>query len=176
MASNRANWDEATTRTFLALCIEEKNNLNATDKGLTKHGWQNLYRKFRQRTGHIYDNKQLHNKLSQMQRTYMHWRELQQQAGLGRDKNTGGVAADDSYWESEEGDTGAGEQNRGNPPPSSLKNWSCFSAAPPKTGEFCSVPEVSVGNHQVMRARILQSTLQVTPLSNPVSGIGPKDL
>lgn len=103
MATRRACWDDATTKTFLDLCIEQKNLLNYNSRGLSKLGWQNLYRDFKQRTGLIYDSKQLQNKLAQLRRMYTHWRDLQAKTGLGRDRNTGGVAADDSYWEDDEG-------------------------------------------------------------------------
>nr|TKV99325.1 hypothetical protein SEVIR_8G035500v2 [Setaria viridis] len=44
MASSRANWDEKTMKTFLDLCIAEKNQLNWSNKCLTKLGWQHFYR------------------------------------------------------------------------------------------------------------------------------------
>lgn len=47
----------------------------------------------------------------------MTWRRLQKQSGLGRNTQTGGVAADDSFWENEEeGGTSAAPANCGNPP------------------------------------------------------------
>ena len=103
MASNRAAWDDQTTKTFLDLCIAEKNRFNTNDKGLTNHGWQNVYRNFKQQTGKKLDTKQLQNKLGGLKRSYIQWRDLQNQTGLGRDKHTGGVTADDSYWANEEG-------------------------------------------------------------------------
>jgi hypothetical protein len=99
MEKNRANWNESRTKTFLDLCIEQKNLFNWNEKGLNKHGWHNVYAKFRQLTGLHWDNKQLHNKLSQMRLSYSKWRDLQNRTGLGRNKETGGVAADDSYWQ-----------------------------------------------------------------------------
>ncbi|KAJ1264799.1 hypothetical protein BS78_08G029200 [Paspalum vaginatum] len=110
MASNRATWDERTTKLFLDLCIQEKNRFNANDKG--------------QQTGKKLDNKQLQNKLGGLRRAYITWRDLQSRTGLGRDTQTGGIAADDSYWaneegvheEEEEGDTSAAAANCGKPP------------------------------------------------------------
>ncbi|KAJ1255283.1 hypothetical protein BS78_K268600 [Paspalum vaginatum] len=62
------------------------------------------------------DSKQLQNKLAGLRRAYTTWRDLQKQTGLGRDTQTGGEAADDSYWANEEeGDTSAAAANRGKP-------------------------------------------------------------
>jgi hypothetical protein len=41
MATNRANWDVATTKVFLDLCTAENNIMNF-NKGLTKQGWHNM--------------------------------------------------------------------------------------------------------------------------------------
>uniref|UniRef100_K3YMM6 Myb/SANT-like domain-containing protein n=1 Tax=Setaria italica TaxID=4555 RepID=K3YMM6_SETIT len=103
MASSRANWDEATTKIFLDLCIVEKNQLNWSNKCLTKLGWQQVYRNFKQRTGLILGSKQLQNKWSTMRRSFMNWRDLQVQSGLDCDKHTDGVAADSTFWATDEG-------------------------------------------------------------------------
>jgi hypothetical protein len=58
----------ATTKLFLDLCIAEKNQLNFNNKGLTKLGWQHIYRNFREQTGLQYDNKQLQDKLTALKR------------------------------------------------------------------------------------------------------------
>ncbi|KAJ1297332.1 hypothetical protein BS78_01G367300 [Paspalum vaginatum] len=102
MAPNRASWDDTTMKTFLDLCIAEKNRFNGNDKGLTNHGWQNVYRNFKQQTGQTFDSKQMQNKLVGMRRGYIQWCDLQNQTGLDRDKHTGGVADDDSFWETEQ--------------------------------------------------------------------------
>jgi hypothetical protein len=59
MDGQGAKWDENTTKIFLELCIVENEKLNYNKKGLTKTGWSNLYRNFRQQTGRTYDIKQL---------------------------------------------------------------------------------------------------------------------
>jgi hypothetical protein len=103
MSPNRANWDEATTKIFLDLCIVEKNLTNWNSLGLTKQGWQHVYRSFKEQTGLNYDHKQMQNKLSTLRRSFLHWRSLQTHTGLGRDSNTGAIEADDSYWGTQQG-------------------------------------------------------------------------
>ncbi|RCV33833.1 hypothetical protein SETIT_7G114600v2 [Setaria italica] len=43
-----------------------------------------------------------------MRRSFMNWRDLQVQSGLGRDEHTGGVAADSNFWATDEGEISAG--------------------------------------------------------------------
>ncbi|ONL96635.1 hypothetical protein ZEAMMB73_Zm00001d028652 [Zea mays] len=117
MSPNRANWDEATTKIFLDLCIVEKNLTNWNSLGLTKQGWQHVYRSFKEQTGLNYDHKQMQNKLSTLRRSFLHWRSLQTHTGLGRDSNTGAIEADDSYWGTQQGDPSTPQANRGKPPP-----------------------------------------------------------
>uniref|UniRef100_K4AJW4 Uncharacterized protein n=1 Tax=Setaria italica TaxID=4555 RepID=K4AJW4_SETIT len=105
MACSRANWYEAMTKILLDLCIAEKNQFNWSNKCLTKLGWQHI--------------KQLQNKLNAMRRAFQSWKDLQVQSGLGRDKETGGVAADFSFWDDDEGETSAGaaQTSSAKPPP-----------------------------------------------------------
>nr|TKW06281.1 hypothetical protein SEVIR_7G232650v2 [Setaria viridis] len=103
MACNRANWDEATTKILLDLCIVEKNQFNWSNMCLTKLGWQHVYRSFKQQTGLNLGSKQLQNKLNALRRAFQSWKDLQSQSSLGCDKQTGGVAADSSFWDDDEG-------------------------------------------------------------------------
>uniref|UniRef100_K3ZME6 Myb/SANT-like domain-containing protein n=1 Tax=Setaria italica TaxID=4555 RepID=K3ZME6_SETIT len=106
MACNRANWDEATTKTLLDLCIAEKNQFNWSNRCLTKLGWKHVYRSFNQQTGMNLGSK-----------AFLSWKDLQSQSSLGRDKQTGGIAADASFWDDDEGETSAGAAQ-----PSSVKS------------------------------------------------------
>ncbi|XP_012702238.1 uncharacterized protein LOC105914554 [Setaria italica] len=120
MACCRANWDEATTKTLLDLCIAEKNQFNWSNRCLTKLGWQHVYRNFKQQTGLNLGSKQLQNKLNAMRRAFQSWKDLQAQSGLSRDKEIGGVAADSCFWDDDEGETSAGaaQTSSAKPPPS----------------------------------------------------------
>ncbi|XP_034586677.1 uncharacterized protein [Setaria viridis] len=120
MACNRANWDEGTTKTLLDLCIAEKNQFNWSNRCLTKLGWKHVYRSFNQQIGMNLGNKQLQNKLNALRRAFLSWRDSQIQSGLGRDKQTGGVAADPSFWDDEEAETSAGAAQSSSQP-SSIK-------------------------------------------------------
>uniref|UniRef100_K3Y0X4 Myb/SANT-like domain-containing protein n=1 Tax=Setaria italica TaxID=4555 RepID=K3Y0X4_SETIT len=108
MACNRANWDEAMTKTLLDLCIAKKNQFNWSNICLTKLGWKHVYRSFNQQTGMNLGSKQLQNKINALRRAFLSWKDLQSQSGLGRDKQTGGVATDAIFWDDDEAETSAG--------------------------------------------------------------------
>jgi hypothetical protein len=51
MTTDRANWDDATLRTFLELVIVQKNQFHWNQKGLTTIGWANVYPAFTEAMG-----------------------------------------------------------------------------------------------------------------------------
>uniref|UniRef100_K3YN36 Myb/SANT-like domain-containing protein n=1 Tax=Setaria italica TaxID=4555 RepID=K3YN36_SETIT len=111
--NNCASWDEGTTKALLDLCIAQKNQLNWSNKCLTKLGWRNVYSGFRAQTRLHLGSKQLQNKLNNLRRAFLTWLALQNKSGLGRDTQTGGVSADATYWEQDQEDTtGGGAQAR----------------------------------------------------------------
>ena len=102
MAAARTDWDNDLTKVFLDLCIAEKEKLNYNSKkGLTKAGWQNLYRNFHQQTGKLYDRKQLQNKFNSLKRFYRVWKKLKSASGGGWDNRTGTITMDDEWWENQ---------------------------------------------------------------------------
>ncbi|XP_072148404.1 uncharacterized protein [Setaria viridis] len=116
--NNRASWDEPTTKILLELCIEQKNQLNWSDRCLTKLGWRNVHSRFRAATGLQLGTKQLQNKLNNLRRQFFGWRALETSTGLGRDTQTGGVSADATYWEQDQQDTqGRSQPHSVKPPP-----------------------------------------------------------
>ena len=58
------HWDDAPTSYLLDLCIEQKNLLHWNQRGLTKLGWNNVYRRLSDHIGPVYDNKQVQNKVN----------------------------------------------------------------------------------------------------------------
>ncbi|PUZ74926.1 hypothetical protein GQ55_1G106000 [Panicum hallii var. hallii] len=51
--------------------------MNYNKRGLTRLGWQHVYRNFKKLTGLNYDNKQIQNKPTTMRRAFVNWRGLQ---------------------------------------------------------------------------------------------------
>jgi hypothetical protein len=55
-----------TTKIFIDLCIIQKNLNNFNSMGLTKYGWQQVYRNFKEQTDLDYENKKLQNKFNML--------------------------------------------------------------------------------------------------------------
>lgn len=99
MGGGNAYWDDRLTKIFPDICIAEKEKLNYNKKGLTKVGWQNVYRNFREQTCKNYDSKQLQNKSNTLKRQHSLWKKLKNKSGAGWDNNTGTIRCDDDWWE-----------------------------------------------------------------------------
>ena len=104
MDRKRTNWDPASTTLFLDLCIAEKEKkLNWNNQGLTKDGWHNVQRSFKEHGGGRFTPGQMSNKLRTLKKRFMAWKALQMRSGLGRNKTTGGVEAEEELLEAEDG-------------------------------------------------------------------------
>ncbi|WVZ48959.1 hypothetical protein U9M48_000344, partial [Paspalum notatum var. saurae] len=101
MDGGRAKWDEETTKTFLDLCIAEKEKRNYNNRGLTRFGWQNVYRNFRQLTGRAYDTKQMQNKFNTLKRVYKAWKNLKDKSGGGWNNKKNTISLDPELWDTE---------------------------------------------------------------------------
>jgi len=104
MDRKRTNWDPASTTLFLDLCIAEKEKkLNWNNQGLTKDGWRNVQRSFKEHGGGRFTPGQMSNKLRTLKKRFMAWKALQMRSGLGRNKTTGAIEAEEELLEAEDG-------------------------------------------------------------------------
>jgi hypothetical protein len=92
-----AKWDDATTYLFLQIVLDQKRRYNWSKMGLTKHGWNQVYKEFQAQTGNHWENKVLNNKLNTLKKSYNNWRKLLNHTGLGC-RTDGAVTADDTFW------------------------------------------------------------------------------
>ncbi|XP_066326137.1 L10-interacting MYB domain-containing protein-like isoform X2 [Miscanthus floridulus] len=113
MDRGRAHWDNHTTRMFLDLCIAEKEKENYNSKGLTKIGWHNLYRNFKEHTRRVYDTKQLQNKFNSLKRMYNLWRQQNDKTRGEWDKNSSTVTQDADACDNQIAENSAAEDFRG---------------------------------------------------------------
>ena len=58
-----------------------------------------MHKKFRELGGGRFTDRQMSNKLQTLKKRFKRWMDLQKYTGLGRDKTTGGVAADQELLE-----------------------------------------------------------------------------
>ncbi|KAF8666528.1 hypothetical protein HU200_053645 [Digitaria exilis] len=141
MSHDRANWDEQTTSVFLDIVAKQKELCHWANKCPTSIGWTNIWRSFNEITNLGYQKKQLQNKFNDLKRAYFNWRDGCCHTGLGRDPDTGEVAADTVWYAAVHG-----EQSQ---PGEKYKRPSCcdqlfalFGHTPRDRGEL-----VSAGGH-----------------------------
>ncbi|RLN07243.1 hypothetical protein C2845_PM11G16360 [Panicum miliaceum] len=89
MDSNHAHWDPAVTSFFLNLCIAEKDKFNWNKQG--------------EKYGPMFTNRQMRNKLRGLKLRYNNCLNLQNSSGLGRNKTTSGVEAEDEWFQPTDG-------------------------------------------------------------------------
>ncbi|KAF8670871.1 hypothetical protein HU200_050136 [Digitaria exilis] len=97
MSRDRANWDEQTTSVFLDIMAKQKELCHWANKCPTSIGWTNIWHSFNEITNLGYQKKQLQNKFNDLKRAYFNWRDGCHHTRLGRDPDTGEVAAD-TVW------------------------------------------------------------------------------
>ena len=99
----KAQWDNVGLRTFIDICVEEVNANNRGKEGtLTPLGYDNVVRKFFERTRREYTKKQFKNKWDVLKKEYAVWKTLTQKAsGIGFDPVTKTIAASDEWWANE---------------------------------------------------------------------------
>ncbi|TVU00187.1 hypothetical protein EJB05_54402, partial [Eragrostis curvula] len=141
MSRDRAYWDDQTTSKLLELVAEQKEQAHWADRSPTSLGWANIVRSFNESTKLIYRKKQLQNKFNDLKRAYFNWRDGCSHTGLGRDPDTGEVAADPIWYAAVHGEhSQPGEKYKR--PPCCDQLFSLFGHTPRDRGEL-----VSAGGH-----------------------------
>ncbi|XP_020157590.1 uncharacterized protein [Aegilops tauschii subsp. strangulata] len=99
----KAQWDNVGLRTFIDICVEEVNANNRGKEGtLSPLGYENVVRKFFERTRREYTKKQFKKKWDVLKKEYAIWKTLTQKAsGIGFDPVTKTIAASDEWWANE---------------------------------------------------------------------------
>ena len=99
----KAQWDNVGLRTFIDICVEEVNANNRGKEGtLSPLGYENVVRKFFERTRREYTKKRFKNKWDVLKKEYAVWKTLTQKAsGIGFDPVTKTIAASDEWWANE---------------------------------------------------------------------------
>jgi hypothetical protein len=99
----KAQWDNVGLRTYIDILVEEVNANNRGKEGtLSPLGYDNVVRKFFERTRREYTRKQFKNKWDVLKKDYAVWKTLTQKAsGIGFDPVTKTIAASDEWWANE---------------------------------------------------------------------------
>ena len=82
MHAPRATWKKTHAKLLLDICLNEKNQYNWCKKGPSKEGWRNVYQGCRDACL-PYDERQIHNKLTNMKKKLLNWQTLQKKQASG---------------------------------------------------------------------------------------------
>lgn len=176
MDRSHANWNENTTKTFLDLCIAEKEKLNYNNKGLTKIGWQNLYHNFKSETGRTYDIKQLQNKFNGLKGMFNLWKKLKDKSGGRWDNKTKTITCDADWWENEIAENSNAKQFRGKPLAFEDELTILFGSMTTKDGRMLCLDGIGdrapSGGCDASRARISEDNVGWSEKNVGVSSVG----
>ncbi|KAH7836546.1 hypothetical protein Vadar_002815 [Vaccinium darrowii] len=97
----KAQWDQLAKECFIHVYVEELAGVGyKAETVLTKVAWANAVKKFNERTGKQYDKVQLKNQWGVLKKDWQLWKNLVLgESGLGRDPDTGAIAASDNWWD-----------------------------------------------------------------------------
>ncbi|XP_056698163.1 L10-interacting MYB domain-containing protein-like [Spinacia oleracea] len=96
----KATWTDQSTKIYCEVCAEEVTAGNRPHTHFNKIGWSNVIKKFYERTGKKFDQKQLKNKWEKLKIEYTAWKNVvDKEAGLGWNHERNTIDAPDDWWE-----------------------------------------------------------------------------
>ncbi|CAN6297149.1 unnamed protein product [Urochloa humidicola] len=93
-----ADWCDENTRIVCELFAHEVQIGNRDSTHLNKTGYQNIIRRFQDRTGLLYTRRQFKNKWDKLKVDYGIWKELGKETGLGWDESGKNIIMTDKWW------------------------------------------------------------------------------
>ncbi|CAM0945371.1 unnamed protein product [Alopecurus aequalis] len=95
----KANWDAVAAQAFCEICAQEKLDGNRPTAFLSHTGYQNLEKKFYERTKRVYTRKQFKNRWDAVKSLYLAWKYYRSRAtGLGWNSDKMTFTADEGWW------------------------------------------------------------------------------
>ncbi|XP_028801409.1 uncharacterized protein LOC114756633 [Neltuma alba] len=96
----KATWDHYTTKILIDVCAEQIVHKERQGTSFTRPGWLKIEKNFRERSGKMYDRKQLKNRFDVLRKDWKLWEKLMSgETGIGYDAATNRVLASDEWWQ-----------------------------------------------------------------------------
>ncbi|CAL5085401.1 unnamed protein product [Urochloa decumbens] len=93
-----ADWCDENTRIVCELFAHEVQIGNRATTHLDKTGYQNMIKRFQDRTGLLYTRRQFKNRWDKLKNDYGIWKELMKETGLGWDESGKNIVMTDKWW------------------------------------------------------------------------------
>ncbi|XP_028751930.1 L10-interacting MYB domain-containing protein-like [Neltuma alba] len=96
----KATWDPYTTKILIDVCAEQIMHKERQGTSFTRPDWNKIVMNFRERSGKMYDRKQLKNRFDILRKDWKLWEKLMSgETGIGYDVATNRVLAFDEWWQ-----------------------------------------------------------------------------
>ncbi|XP_028798209.1 uncharacterized protein LOC114753676 [Neltuma alba] len=96
----KASWDSYTTKILIDVCVEQIVHKEWQGTSFTRPGWNKITKNFQERSGKMYDRKQLKNRFDILRNDWKLWEKLMSgETGIGYDAATNRVLASDEWWQ-----------------------------------------------------------------------------
>ncbi|CAL5076568.1 unnamed protein product [Urochloa decumbens] len=98
VGNREADWCDENTRIVCELFAHEVQKGNRATTHLNKTGYQNMIKRFQDRTGLLYTRRQFKNRWDKLKNDYGIWKELGKETGLGWDESGKNIVMTDKWW------------------------------------------------------------------------------
>ncbi|XP_028753440.1 L10-interacting MYB domain-containing protein-like [Neltuma alba] len=96
----KASWDPYTTKILIDVCAEQIVHKEHQGTSFTRSSWNKITESFQERSGKMYDRKQLKNRFDILRKDWKLWEKLMSgETGIGYDATTNRVLASDEWWQ-----------------------------------------------------------------------------
>ncbi|CAO2162792.1 unnamed protein product [Urochloa humidicola] len=93
-----ADWCDENNKIACEIFADEVQKGNRETTHLSKTGYTNLIKRFKERTGLLYTRKQFKNRWDKLKSDYGIWKELNKETGLGWDETGKNIVMTDAWW------------------------------------------------------------------------------
>ncbi|XP_028751933.1 L10-interacting MYB domain-containing protein-like [Neltuma alba] len=96
----KATWDPYTTKILIDVCAEQIVHKERQGTSFTRPGWGKIEKNFQERSGRMYDRRQLKNRFDILRKDWKLWDKLMSgETGIGYDVATNRILASDEWWQ-----------------------------------------------------------------------------
>lgn len=95
---DRAHWSDSMRKCLIDVCLDQVRSGGRPGVQFSTKAWKVIIENFNQRTGHIFNQKQLKNQVDYLKKLYNAWLHLKSQTGIGFNPHTGCVEMAQDRW------------------------------------------------------------------------------
>ncbi|CAN6165030.1 unnamed protein product [Urochloa humidicola] len=98
VGNREADWCDENTRIVCEIFADEVQKGHRDTTHLNKTGYQNMIRRFKERTGLVYCRRQFKNRWDKLRKDYGIWKQIMKETGLGWDEIGKNIVMSETWW------------------------------------------------------------------------------